>query len=231
MKILCTVCVRAGSKGLRDKNFLKINNKYLLSYTLDVAKKSKVFSQIIVSTDSKKIRSLKKKYKKIYFIERPKNLATDSANKMDAIRHATKFSEKKNNIKYDLIFDLDATSALRSPKDIKKALKIFKDKKADNLFSVNESRRNPYFNIVERKKGRISIIKKLRKQVIRRQNAPKTYDMNASIYIWRRNILMSSNNLFRKKTEIYVMDIQRSIDVDNKFDLIMIKNLIKNKAL
>ena len=87
MKILCTVCVRAGSKGLRDKNFLKINNKYLLSYTLDVAKKSKVFHQIVVSTDSKKIRSLKKQYKDIDFIRRPKTLATDSANKMDAIRH------------------------------------------------------------------------------------------------------------------------------------------------
>lgn len=73
------------------------------------------------------------------------------------------------------------------------------------------------------------IVKKLKKYVIRRQSAPKTYDMNASIYIWRRNILMASNNLFRKKTEIYIMDIQRSIDVDNKFDLIMIKNLIKKK--
>ena len=41
MKILCTVCIRAGSKGLRDKNFLKIKNKYLFSYTLDVAKNQK----------------------------------------------------------------------------------------------------------------------------------------------------------------------------------------------
>lgn len=229
MKILCTVCVRAGSKGLRDKNFLKINNKYLLTYTLEAAKKSKIFDQIIVSTDSKKIRSLKKKYKNIEFIKRPKNLATDKANKMDAIRHATKFSESSKKKKYDLIFDLDATSALRNSNDIKKALKIFKERNADNLFSVNESRRNPYFNIIEKKKGRVRIVKKLKKYVIRRQSAPKTYDMNASIYIWRRNILMASNNLFRKKTEIYIMDIQRSIDVDNKFDLIMIKNLIKKK--
>ena len=208
---------------------MKINNKYLLSYTLDHDKKSKIFDQIIVSTDSKKIRSLKNVYKDIDFIKRPKNLATDNANKMDAIRHATKFSEIKNNTQYDLIFDLDATSALRSSKDIKKALKTFKNRNADNLFSVNESRRNPYFNIVEKKQGRVRIVKKLKKYVIRRQNAPKTYDMNASIYIWKRKILMSSNTLFRKKTEIYIMDIQRSIDIDNKFDLIMIKNLIKKK--
>lgn len=227
MKILCTVCVRAGSKGLRDKNFLKINNKYLLCYTLDVAIKSKIFDQIVVTTDSKKIRTLKKKYKNIDFIKRPQNLATDSANKIDAIRHAMKFSEKKKNFKYDIIFDLDATSALRNTSDIKKALKIFKKNNADNLFSVNKSRRNPYFNIVEKIKGKIKIVKQTKKNIFRRQNAPQTYDMNASIYIWKRKILTSSNNLFRKKTFIYIMDIKRSIDVDNRFDLTLIKNLIR----
>ena len=227
MNILCTVCVRAGSKGLRDKNFLKIKNRYLLSYTLDVAQKSKLFKSIVVSTDSKKIRTLKKYYKKISFINRPKKLATDQANKMDAIRHALKSAEQENNIKYDLIFDLDATSALRQVKDIKNSLKVFKKEKADNLFSVNPSRRNPYFNMIEKKKGTISVVKKLKKFPIRRQDAPVTYDMNASIYIWKRKILHSTDKVFGKKTSIYIMDIERSIDVDSKFDLIMIKNLIK----
>lgn len=226
MNILCTVCVRAGSKGLKGKNFIKINNRYLISYTLDVAIKSKLFTHIVVSTDSRKIRALKKNYKKVDFIKRPKNLATDGANKLDAIRHALKYSESINNLKYDLVFDLDATSALRKLKDLENALKVFKNKHAENLFSVNVSRRNPYFNMVEKKNGRIRVVKKLNRWPIRRQDAPITYDMNASIYIWKRKILLSSDNLFRKKTAIYVMDIERSIDVDSKFDLTMIKNLI-----
>ena len=226
MNILCTVCVRAGSKGLKGKNFIRINNRYLISYTLDVAIKSKLFTHIVVSTDSRKIRALKKNYKKVDFIKRPKNLATDGANKLDAIRHALKYSESINNLKYDLVFDLDATSALRKLKDLENALKVFKNKHAENLFSVNVSRRNPYFNIVEKKNGRIRIVKKLNRFPIRRQDAPITYDMNASIYIWKRKILLSSDNLFRKRTAIYVMDIERSIDVDSKFDLTMIKNLI-----
>lgn len=227
MNILCTVCVRAGSKGLKDKNFLKINNRYLLSYTLDVALKSNLFKQIVVSTDSKKIRVLKKKYSKIEFIKRPKVLASDNADKLDVIRHALKYSEKNKKLKYDLVFDLDATSALRQVKDLKNALAIFKKEKADNLFSVNISRRNPYFNMVEKKNGKIQIVKKISKyRIIRRQNAPITYDMNASIYIWKRNIVFLTNSLFRKKTAIYVMEYERSIDVDTKFDLTMIKNLI-----
>ena len=71
---------------------------------------------------------------------------------MDAIRHALRYAENVNKIKYDLIFDLDATSALRQVKDLKNALRIFKKEKPENLFSVNHSRRNPYFNIVEREK-------------------------------------------------------------------------------
>ena len=81
MKILCTVCIRAGSKGLRDKNFLKIKINIFFSYTLDVAKKSKIFEDIIISTDSKKIRNLSRKFNKVIFIKRPKKLATDKANK------------------------------------------------------------------------------------------------------------------------------------------------------
>lgn len=227
MNILCTICARAGSKGLKDKNFLKIKKKYLISYTLEVAKKAKIFKDIVVSTDSRKLIRLSKNYKKIVFLKRPKKLATDRADKIDAIRHALLELEKKNKITYDLIFDLDATSALRKSKDIVNALNIFKKKNAENLFSVNESRRNPYFNVVEKKNNKIKLVKKVKKKITRRQDAPKTYDMNASIYIWRRDILLKSNNIFREKTEIYIMDAKRSIDIDNNFDLLMIKNLVK----
>ena len=227
MKILCTICVRAGSEGLKNKNFLKLRNKHLIHYTIETAIKSKIFTDIAVSSDSKKIIKLTKKYKNVIKIQRPNRLATSSASKIEAIRHAVLFCENKNHSKYDLIFDLDATSVLRKVEDIKKALKILVKKKADNLFSVNYSRRNPYFNIVEKRNGKIQVVKKNKENITRRQDAPLTYDMNASMYIYKRKVLFSNNCLFRKKTEIYIMDFERSIDIDTKFDLLMIKNLIK----
>ena len=51
MNILCTICARKGSKGLKNKNFLKINNKMLLEYTIEVAVKSKIFTQISISSN------------------------------------------------------------------------------------------------------------------------------------------------------------------------------------
>ena len=227
MNILCTICVRAGSKGLRGKNFLKIGKKNLITYTLEKAKKSNLFDQITVSTDSKKIKNIKKKNKKVFFIKRPKYLASDKASKLDAIRHALILSEKQCNKKFDITIDLDATSPLRSVSDIRSALKIFKKTNSDNLFSVNESRKNPYFNMVELDNKKVRLVKKYKKNLNRRQDAPITYDMNASIYIWKRPIILRSNNLFRKKTSIYIMPQERSIDIDNKFELNMVKCLIK----
>ena len=81
--------------------------------------------------------------------------------------------------------------------------------------------------MIEIKNNRVRLVKKPKKQIINRQKAPKTYDMNASIYIWKRKVLMNSNYLFRKKTFIYVMDIKNSIDIDSKFDFDIVKNQIK----
>ena len=61
MKILCTICVRKGSKGLKNKNLIILNNKPLLSHALDQAKNVKIFDKIVVSTDSNQAIKLSKK--------------------------------------------------------------------------------------------------------------------------------------------------------------------------
>ena len=60
MKILCTICVRGGSKGVKNKNLKKINNKPLIYYTIKKALDSKLFEDIVVSTDSLKIQKSQK---------------------------------------------------------------------------------------------------------------------------------------------------------------------------
>ncbi len=66
MNILCTICARKGSKGLRNKNIKKLFGKPLIIHTIDQAKKSKIFSKIVVSSDSKKILKLVKKKSRPY---------------------------------------------------------------------------------------------------------------------------------------------------------------------
>ena len=56
-----------------------------------------------------------------------------------------------------------------------------------------------------------------------------TYDMNASIYIWKRDYLINSNNLFSENTSLYIMPEERSIDIDNQLDWDIVEFLIKRK--
>ena len=53
--ILCTICMRGGSQGVKNKSIKLINGRPLMYYTIKQAIKSKIFDNIVVSTDSKKI--------------------------------------------------------------------------------------------------------------------------------------------------------------------------------
>ena len=227
MSILCTICMRGGSKGLKNKAIKKINKKPLFYYTLNTAKKTKLFDKIVISTDSNKIIQECEKYKQNIFFKRPASIAKDYTPKIEVIRDLLKRSENYYNKKFSTIIDLDITSPLRNISDVINAYKLFIRSKSDNLFSVTNSKKNPYFNVVEYKENRIKLIKK-NKVIIARQKAPKVYDMNASIYIWKRNILLNKNSLFLKNTSIYKMPEERSIDIDSLFDFKIVKFLIES---
>ena len=129
--------------------------------------------------------------------------------------------------KFDIIVDLDVTSPLRLNTDIINAFKKFKSTKANNLITVSKSKKNPYFNMVEIKNNKLNLVKKNFKKINSRQKAPLVFDMNASIYIWKRACLFSKNPLFNEKTSYFEMPFERSIDIDSKNDFEMVKFFIK----
>lgn len=227
MSILCVICARAGSKGIKNKALIKINKKPLISYTIRQAIKSKIFNEVIVSTDSLKIQRIAKFYgAKSWFI-RPKNISNDKSSKLAAIRHAFIESEKYFNKKFNICYDLDLTSPLRNIDDIKKSLIKFKSGNYNNLFSVSEAKKNPYFNMVERKNKTYVLSKKSSEIFFSRQKLPRVFEMNASIYIFKRSSLINKNKLFTDKTSIFLMPRERSIDIDDGFDLNQVKHLLK----
>ena len=145
--ILCTICARKGSKGLKGKNYLTLLGKPLIKHTIEQANKSKLFTKIVVSSDSKKIINISKK-ETDYTISRTKKLSNDHSSKVDAIKDALLRAEKHFKLRFDIVVDLDVTSPLRSKSDIKNALDLFIKKKPGNLVSGYKARRNPYFNQV-----------------------------------------------------------------------------------
>jgi len=219
MSRICTICARGGSKGVKNKNTKLLAGKPLIAHSIQQAKQSGLFDVIAVSSDSEEILAVAKQYGADILIERPSELATDKAAKLPVIQHCVTRAEEKSGKQFEVIVDMDATSPLRLVEDIVQSVQLFEENlDADNLITGAPSRRNPYFNLVEVNQGYASLSKKLEKAIVRRQDAPKCYDMNASIYIWRRETLLNSTSVFLAKTLLYEMPEERSIDIDSELD-------------
>ena len=77
MRVVCFICARKGSKGLRNKNIDKICGKPLIVWSIEQAKNSKLVDEIVVSTDCDNIASVSRDNgAKVYFM-RPDHLSDD----------------------------------------------------------------------------------------------------------------------------------------------------------
>jgi CMP-N,N'-diacetyllegionaminic acid synthase len=226
--ILCTICARGGSKGVKNKNIKNINGIPLIAYTIEQAKASKLFEHIVISTDNDNIAKIAKEHGAEVFFKRSDELASDTAGKLDVIRDAFVQSEEYYHKQFDYLIDLDATAPLRDVKDIIKSFKQFIKNNNDNLITAMPSRRSPYFNMVEEaKNGKVYLSKVLDDAIVRRQDAPKSYDMNASIYIWKRKTILNEKSIFLENTGLYIMPEERSIDIDTELDYKFVEFLMK----
>lgn len=229
--VLCTICARGGSKGVKNKNIKLINNKPLIAYTVEQAKSSKLFDHIVISTDSDEIARIAQEYGAEVFFKRSAEMASDTAGKLDVIKDAFIKSENYYKKKYDYLIDLDATAPLRDVEDIINSFEQFLKNDNDNLITAMPARRSPYFNLVEvDTNGKVYLSKSLDSLILRRQDAPKSYDMNASIYIWKRDVILNEKSVFLEKTGLYVMPEERSIDIDSELDFKFVEFLMKEKS-
>ena len=181
-QILCTICARGGSKGLPNKNLLKIGDKSLIGHTLTQAKAIDAIDCIIVSSDSNEILKEGEIYAADILLQRSAKLASDDAGKIDAIIDCLNHAESNLNKHFDYVIDLDVTSPLRNLIDIENCLEFTKDQGFKNLITVTNSKKNPYFNQIEITNEGPQLVKSGH-NIKGRQSAPKVYDMNASIYV------------------------------------------------
>ncbi len=227
MKVLCTICARAGSKGVPSKNIRPIAGKPLIVHTIEQALACPFITQTIVSTDGETIAQIAREAGALVPFLRPGELATDDASKIRVIQHAVRFFQEKGE-SYDIVIDLDPTSPLRLASDIEAAFHQFLESDAFNLYSVTPARRNPYFNMVEVDgRGRARLCKPLSREVQNRQAAPRVYEMNASIYLYRTAFLLSGEiTLHTENTIVYVMPPERSMDIDTALDFKIVELLL-----
>lgn len=230
MTLLCTICARGGSKGVAGKNSREFLGKPLLAWTIEQARQTGLFEAIAFSSDSDLLLETALKSGADIAVKRPDVMATDTAPKIPAIRHCLEQAIAHTGNLPDIFVDLDVTSPLRLPSDIVGAVELLQQTNARNVITGAPARRSPYFNLVEaRKDGSVGLAKTVDPPVARRQDAPRCFDMNASIYVWRVAAFLEYPAVFYPDTQLFEMPEERSVDIDSDLDFTLVELLFRKR--
>lgn len=229
MKPLIVIPARGGSKGIPHKNIKPLAGKPLIYYTIDVARSICPDEDICVSTDDPEIIQVVEDYGlKVPFV-RPAELATDTAGTYEVLLHAMDYYEKRG-CSYDAVILMQATSPFRTAQHVREALTLYHSG-IDMVVSVNETATNPYYNCFEDDAN--GFLKKTidATLLVRRQDAPTTYEYNGAIYVMNPDSLRKTHmHMFQRRVK-YVMDELHSLDIDNMLDWKFAEFLIKKKMI
>lgn len=232
MKRLAVICARGGSKGVPHKNTRILGSTPLIVHTIRQAFKSELFSEVAVSSDSAAVLDIARSEGVTSLITRPSQLASDTAPKIPAIRHCCSAVEEATGNIFDYIADLDCTVPYRLITDIRDAFALIEERGVSSLISGTEARKIPYFNMVEMdSNGFVHLSKVASPPLVRRQDAPRCFDMNASIHIWRRETLFGSDDRLHPDTVLYEMPFERSIDIDTELEFDINEFLMRRDGL
>ncbi len=227
MKVLGLIPARCGSKGIPNKNIKLLGGKELIAYSIDAAKESRYLNEIIVSTDCKKIFKVAEKYGCKPPFLRPDELAKDESKSLEVVKHAIQFFEEQN-IFFDAICLIQPTSPFREKGFIDKAIQKFITAKTDSLISVLPIPHefNPHWAFEENGIGLLHIATGEEKIISRRQDLPKTFYRDGSIYITKTNVIKEGS--FFGETISYIEGNRDFyVNIDTKQDWLEAKKIVK----
>jgi len=221
IKYLAIVPARKDSKRIKNKNLIKINNKELIKFTIESAKKIKKIKKIVVSSDDKRILNIAKKYK-INSVKRPRKIARDNSTTEQAIHHTYKFFIKNNEEKVKNIILLQPTSPLRNAKHINECINLFEKKRYDSIFSAYKKNAFLWRSLNNKVK---SLNYNYKKRIISQKMKKIIYE-NGAIYIFSSKGFIKYKNRLFGKIGVYYMNRLDSIDIDSIEDVNLVKKII-----
>lgn len=223
--IVAIIPARGGSKGVPRKNVMDFCGRPLIAWTISSALQSNSIQRVFVTTEDKEIANISRE-NGAEIINRPAELATDTATAESALLHAIEEIEK--NEKIDLVVYPQTTSPIRYAYDISKAIKLFMSENADSLFSAAVLKD---FCAWERADGKLNSLTFDYKNRGRRQERKHYYLENGSIYIFKPEVIKQNDNRFGGKISIYTMPFWQSYEIDELEDIDVCEYYMKKKIL
>ena len=221
-KILCLIPARGGSKGIKDKNLKKINNKSLVKITIQFAEQLKFLDNIVLSSDSIKILHETKKTSCNQY-KRPKKLSGDRVSDYKLIKDILASYNK-----FDYLLYLQPTSPFRTKKDIIFALRRIINENAHGIWSVTNVNKkfHPKKILKIKKKKYLEPYMKEGKKIIARQQLDKIFIRNGIFYIFSIKELRKQKTIYLKETLFHEINY-KYYNIDDLSDLTNSRKLFK----
>lgn len=216
-KTIAFVFARGGSKGLPGKNIKALCDKPLIQYSIDRALASKLIDDIYVSTDDADIAHVAREGG-AKVIDRPEELATDNSPEWLSWQHAITWVTQHTG-SFETFVSLPATSPLTTVADVNSAISQLKQSGADICLSVTPSNHHPSFNMVTLDDEQYaSLMFNSENKIIRRQDAPKAYNITTCVYAATTDFVLNAKGLFDGKATAIEVSRERAVDIDDIID-------------
>ncbi|WP_027545074.1 acylneuraminate cytidylyltransferase family protein [Bradyrhizobium sp. WSM2254] len=213
-KTLAVIAARGGSKGIPHKNLLDLCGKPLIAWTVEQARVARGVDVVAVSSDSDKILQAAEAAGAVG-VRRPDDISGDLASSESAWLHALNAIDERMG-RFERIVALQATSPIREPDDIEKALATFDREQLDSLLSVCEV--EDYFNWRIGASGPEPINYDFRNRRMRQQ-IEKRYLENGSFYVLIPSLLREQNNRLGGRIGFHVMERHKMFQIDRPEDV------------
>jgi len=218
---------RGGSKGVLRKNVRKLGGFPLVCYTILAACKSKLLSDIYITTDDDETASVARGMG-CKVVHRPKELAQDETPMLPVVKHAIQQIEKESQQSIDAVSLLQPTTPFRSGDDIDRALQKLLDTKADSIIGM--------VRVFDHHPMRM---KRLEDDLLLpygeeepqegypRQKLPPVYLRNGAIYTFLKILPTEKGTLFGKVSRPYIMPAERSVNIDEELDMLFAEAVLE----
>ena len=229
MDVLALITARGGSKGLHRKNVLPLAGKPVIAWTISAALESPSLNRVVVSTDDEEIAQVSREWGAEVPFMRPAELARDDSPHMSVVDHAIRWLEANQKVRPDYVMLLQPTSPLRTTADIEAATQLALEKQADSVVSVCLTHHHPYLTKKLAEDGTMADFMSATQPDLRRQALPPAYFLNGAIYLTRREVLLNEQTFHPVRTFPYVMPPQRSLQIDDPWDLHLADLILENQ--
>ena len=223
-KILVVIPARGGSKGIPRKNIRLLNNKPLISYSIEIAKASEYVDDVVVTTDDSEIALISEKFGASVIRRRPE-LSGDEVPLDPVVHDAMLQKEKMAFDEYDIVITLQPTSPLIKTSTLNRTIEIFDDFAVDSVISVVDDRHLSWGFDETNRRFFPNYIKRQNRQYL-----PKSFKETGAILATRRHFVQENSRL---GTNIDLIEVSReeSVDIDNYEDWWVAEAYLKKKRI